>query len=68
MIDFRPENPAPGRKFHEESEFEVKNSKIHGPEGKTSGKNNLRKLMFEFVFVFFLFLTYVRRVINRGAY
>ena len=36
ISDSRPLEPVLGRKFHVESEFEVKNSKTLEPEGKNT--------------------------------
>ena len=54
MLDFRAFQPVLGRKFHVESEFEVRNSRFKRPEGKNKEKLPQKKKMFlNFVFLLF---------------
>ena len=40
ISDSRPLEPVLGRKFHVESEFEIKNDGFQAPEGKTLEKQH----------------------------
>ena len=67
MYDSRPENPVLGRKFHVESEFEVKNKQIRRPGAKIK-KNYLRKIISKFVFSLLKpFKTFQKGEINQSA-
>ena len=52
--DSKPFQPVPGRKFHIESEFEIKNSHIQHPGGQQLGKTTSRNFIVQSVFFYLI--------------
>ena len=56
MPDFRAFQPVLGRKFHVESEFEVRNSRVKRPEGTNKEKLPQKKYVLTRFLLFFCVL------------